>query len=150
MSYGPSHPAIFRRAGTFIHKILKGAKPADGLHVLVVPPSGLVERGLVSLLRARDGRLLVGGVFKARWWSAILNSGPLLARWQRRTLRAANDRRHSALSCDTNRCATEPCDTACLFLALTASRRMSAITVASSANPDEARTSPAPVRLTQW
>jgi putative ABC transport system substrate-binding protein len=28
-SYGPSNIAIFRRAGTYIDKILKGAKPAD-------------------------------------------------------------------------------------------------------------------------
>ena len=28
-SYGPSNSAIFRRAGYYIHKILKGAKPAD-------------------------------------------------------------------------------------------------------------------------
>jgi membrane fusion protein (multidrug efflux system) len=35
-----------------------------GLHVLVVPTSGLVERRPVSLLRAHDGRLLVAGVFK--------------------------------------------------------------------------------------
>jgi putative tryptophan/tyrosine transport system substrate-binding protein len=29
MSYGPSSPAIFRRAGVFIDRILKGARPAD-------------------------------------------------------------------------------------------------------------------------
>lgn len=29
MSYGPSSPAIFRRTGVFIDKILKGARPAD-------------------------------------------------------------------------------------------------------------------------
>jgi len=29
MSYGPSHQAIFRRAGVYIDKILKGAKPAN-------------------------------------------------------------------------------------------------------------------------
>jgi putative ABC transport system substrate-binding protein len=29
MSYGPSTPALFRRAATYIEKILKGAKPSD-------------------------------------------------------------------------------------------------------------------------
>ena len=29
LSYGPDNPAIFRRAGVFIDKILKGAKPTD-------------------------------------------------------------------------------------------------------------------------
>jgi putative ABC transport system substrate-binding protein len=29
MSYGPSIPGIFMRAGVFIDKILKGAKPSD-------------------------------------------------------------------------------------------------------------------------
>lgn len=35
-----------------------------GLHVLIVQPSGLVERRAISLLRADNGRLLVGGVFE--------------------------------------------------------------------------------------
>ena len=34
-----------------------------GLHVFVVQPSGLVERRPISLFRADNGRLLVGGVF---------------------------------------------------------------------------------------
>jgi ABC transporter substrate binding protein len=29
MSYGPSFPALFRRAADFVDKILRGAKPAD-------------------------------------------------------------------------------------------------------------------------
>jgi putative ABC transport system substrate-binding protein len=29
MSYGPSYPALFRRAGDYVDKILRGAKPAD-------------------------------------------------------------------------------------------------------------------------
>ncbi len=35
-----------------------------GLHVLIVQPSGLVERRAISLFRADNGRLLVGGVFE--------------------------------------------------------------------------------------
>jgi putative ABC transport system substrate-binding protein len=29
MSYGPNFPDLFRRAGDFVHKILRGAKPGD-------------------------------------------------------------------------------------------------------------------------
>jgi putative ABC transport system substrate-binding protein len=29
MSYGPSLPALFRRAATYVDKILQGVKPAD-------------------------------------------------------------------------------------------------------------------------
>jgi putative tryptophan/tyrosine transport system substrate-binding protein len=29
MSYGPNHRELFRRAAIFIHKILRGARPAD-------------------------------------------------------------------------------------------------------------------------
>jgi hypothetical protein len=34
-----------------------------GLHVFIVQPSGLIERRPISLFRADNGRLLVGGVF---------------------------------------------------------------------------------------
>jgi putative ABC transport system substrate-binding protein len=29
LSYGPNFPALFRRAATYVDKILKGTKPAD-------------------------------------------------------------------------------------------------------------------------
>jgi len=29
MSYGPNFPAMFQRAGDYVDKILRGAKPAD-------------------------------------------------------------------------------------------------------------------------
>ena len=29
VSYAPSYPAMFRRAATYVDKILRGAKPAD-------------------------------------------------------------------------------------------------------------------------
>jgi len=29
MSYGPNLPSLFRRAGDYVDKILRGAKPAD-------------------------------------------------------------------------------------------------------------------------
>ena len=29
MSYGPSLPDLFRRAATYVHKILQGAKPSE-------------------------------------------------------------------------------------------------------------------------
>ena len=29
MSYGPNFPTLYRRAGDFVDKILRGAKPAD-------------------------------------------------------------------------------------------------------------------------
>ena len=29
MSYGPNFPSLYRRAGDFVDKILRGAKPAD-------------------------------------------------------------------------------------------------------------------------
>ena len=29
MSYGPNVPSLYRRAGDFVDKILRGAKPAD-------------------------------------------------------------------------------------------------------------------------
>lgn len=29
ISYGPNFPDLFRRAGDFVNKILRGAKPAD-------------------------------------------------------------------------------------------------------------------------
>jgi putative ABC transport system substrate-binding protein len=29
MSYGPNYPGLFRRAGDYVDRILRGAKPAD-------------------------------------------------------------------------------------------------------------------------
>jgi putative ABC transport system substrate-binding protein len=29
MAYGPNRPELWRRAATFVHKILRGAKPGD-------------------------------------------------------------------------------------------------------------------------
>jgi putative ABC transport system substrate-binding protein len=46
MSFGPSMPAIFRRAATFVDKILKGAKPAD------LPVEQPTEFELIVNLRA--------------------------------------------------------------------------------------------------
>jgi len=41
MSYGPSYPHIFRRAATYVDKILKGMSPAD------IPVEGPIRFELV-------------------------------------------------------------------------------------------------------
>ena len=61
MSYGPNFPDLFRRAGDYVDKILKGAKPAD------IPVEQPVKFDLiVNLTTAKALGLTIPEVFLVR------------------------------------------------------------------------------------
>ena len=61
MSYGPNFPTLYRRAGDFVDKILRGAKPAD------IPVEQPTKFDLViNLMTARALRLKVPESFLLR------------------------------------------------------------------------------------
>ena len=61
MSYGPNFPSLYRRAGDFVDKILRGAKPAD------IPVEQATKFDLViNLTTAQALRLKVPELFLLR------------------------------------------------------------------------------------
>jgi len=59
MSYGPNFPDLFRRAGDYVDKILRGAKPSD---LPVEQPYGLI----INLTTAKALGLTVPPTLLAR------------------------------------------------------------------------------------
>ena len=49
MAYGPNRPELWRRAATFVYKILKGAKPGELLPSATGPAQYQLELGRVGL-----------------------------------------------------------------------------------------------------
>jgi ABC transporter substrate binding protein len=61
MSYGPNFPSLYRRAGDFVDKILRGAKPAD------IPVEQPVKFDLVvNLITAKALRISIPPTLLAR------------------------------------------------------------------------------------